>query len=100
MAIAPDLFEILRCPYCVSGDTRKPGDDPGLLELVHDGAWLICQESDCDRKYPIKEDISVMAHDVKKSGDNLFKLLENLLVWARIQMDRVDFRPEKIHGPG
>ncbi len=63
MAIAPDLFEILRCPYCVSGDTRKPGDDPGLLELVHDGAWLICQESDCDRKYPIKEDIPVMLID-------------------------------------
>lgn len=63
MAVAQDLLEILRCPYCVSGDTRKPGDDPGRLELVRDGAWLICQEADCHRKYPIKEDIPVMLID-------------------------------------
>jgi uncharacterized protein YbaR (Trm112 family) len=60
MAVAPDLLEILRCPYCVSGDTRKPGDDPGRLELVQNGTWLVCLESDCGRKYPIKEDIPVM----------------------------------------
>ena len=63
MAVAQDLLEILRCPYCVSGDTRKPGDDPGRLELVRDGTWLVCQEADCDRKYPIKEDIPVMLID-------------------------------------
>ena len=62
MAVSPDLLEILRCPYCVSGETRKPGDDPGRLELVND-AWLVCQEPDCDRKYPIKEDIPVMLID-------------------------------------
>lgn len=59
MAVAQDLLEILRCPYCVSGDTRKSGDDPGRLELVRD-EWLVCQEPDCGRKYPIKEDIPVM----------------------------------------
>ena len=37
MTVSQDLLEILRCPYCVSGDTRKPGDDPGRLELVRDG---------------------------------------------------------------
>ena len=63
MAVAQDLLEILRCPYCVSGETRKPGDDPGRLELVKDGTWLICQEADCDRKYPIREDIPVMLID-------------------------------------
>lgn len=63
MAVAPDLLDILRCPYCVSGDTRKPGDDPGRLELVQDGTWLICLEAGCDRKYPIKEDIPVMLID-------------------------------------
>ncbi len=62
MAVSPDLLEILRCPYCVSGETRKPGDDPGRLELVNE-AWLVCQEPDCDRKYPIKEDIPVMLID-------------------------------------
>ena len=60
MAVSQDLLEILRCPYCVSGETRKPGDDPGRLELVRDDQWLVCQESDCGRKYPIREDIPVM----------------------------------------
>jgi uncharacterized protein YbaR (Trm112 family) len=62
MAVSADLLEILRCPYCVSGPTRKPGNDPGRLELVHE-SWLVCQEPDCGRKYPIKEDIPVMLID-------------------------------------
>ncbi len=60
MAVPADLLEILRCPHCVSGDTRKPGDDPGQLELVRNGLWLVCREPDCGRKYPIREDIPVM----------------------------------------
>jgi uncharacterized protein YbaR (Trm112 family) len=62
MAVSPDLLQILRCPYCVSGPTRKPGNDPGRLELAHE-SWLVCQEPDCGRKYPIKEDIPVMLID-------------------------------------
>lgn len=57
--IPQDLLEILRCPHCVTGDTRRPGDDPGRLELVKD-CWLVCQEPDCGRKYPIVDDIPVM----------------------------------------
>ncbi|MCB0212518.1 MAG: hypothetical protein KDJ52_24455 [Anaerolineae bacterium] len=57
-SISPDLLEILRCPYCVSGETRMPGDDPGRLELVRDGKWLYSSES--GYKYPIKEGIPVM----------------------------------------
>ena len=57
--VSQDLLDILRCPNCVSGETRKPGDDPGRLELVH-GCWLVCQEFDCGRKYPIRDDIPVM----------------------------------------
>lgn len=60
MAVAQDLLDILRCPYCVSGDTRKKGADPGRLTLERNGTWLVCQEEDCSRKYPIKEDIPVM----------------------------------------
>lgn len=56
--ISPDLLEILRCPYCVSGETRLPGDDPGRLDLVRDGTWLVSKESGF--KYPIKEGIPVM----------------------------------------
>jgi uncharacterized protein YbaR (Trm112 family) len=54
-----ELLSILRCPHCVSGETRAPGDDPGRLELVQD-CWLVCQERKCRRKYPIREDIPVM----------------------------------------
>jgi uncharacterized protein YbaR (Trm112 family) len=57
--VSPDLLEILRCPYCVSGSTRRQGPDPGRLLLVRD-AWLVCQEEGCGRKYPIKDDIPVM----------------------------------------
>jgi len=57
--VSPDLLEILRCPYCVSGPTRREGPDPGRLLLVKD-TWLVCQEEGCGRKYPIKDDIPVM----------------------------------------
>ncbi len=62
MAVAQDLLEILRCPYCVSGETRKAGEDPGQLKLINN-MWLVCQEVDCDRKYPVKEEIPVMLID-------------------------------------
>lgn len=57
--VSADLLEILRCPYCVSGETRRPGDDPGRLQLINN-AWLVCQEAGCNRKYPIREDIPIM----------------------------------------
>jgi uncharacterized protein YbaR (Trm112 family) len=57
--ISEELLTILRCPHCVSGATRRAGEDPGRLELVHD-CWLVCQESDCGRKYPIVDDIPIM----------------------------------------
>ncbi|MBI3912954.1 MAG: Trm112 family protein [Chloroflexi bacterium] len=57
--VSNELLEILRCPHCVSGPTRKEGPDPGRLLLIKD-AWLVCQEKDCGRKYPIRNDIPVM----------------------------------------
>ncbi|GAB4561286.1 MAG: hypothetical protein Kow0047_08500 [Anaerolineae bacterium] len=59
MPIDPELLAILRCPACVSGPSRREGDDPGRLELVKD-TWLVCQEPGCGRKYPIREDIPIM----------------------------------------
>ena len=57
--LSQELLDILRCPHCVSGPTRRSGEDPGHLALVHD-TWLVCQEPDCGRKYPIVDDIPVM----------------------------------------
>ena len=57
--ISQDLLDILRCPYCVSGETRRPGDDPGRLQLINN-VWLVCTEEGCSRKYPIREDIPIM----------------------------------------
>ncbi len=55
--ISKELLDILRCPYCVSGPTRQPGDDPGRLTLYKD-TWLI--EPILGRKYPIKDGIPIM----------------------------------------
>ncbi len=57
--IPQDLLEILRCPHCVSGDTRAVGADPGRLEFYKE-SWLICQEPGCGRKYPVVNDIPEM----------------------------------------
>ncbi len=51
--VSQELLDMLRCPHCVQ-------DTDGLLEL-HQDSWLICQ--DCDRKYPIVDDIPVMLID-------------------------------------
>jgi len=61
--VSQELLDILRCPYCVSGPTRKQGSDPGRLELVN-GVWLVCQESDCSRKYPIVDGIPRMLIEI------------------------------------
>lgn len=49
--VSQELLDILRCPDCV-----RNGPEAGLLD--HVGNWLICK--DCDRKYPIRDDIPVM----------------------------------------
>ena len=53
--VSKELLEILRCPSCVQ-------QSPGILEMAHD-TWLVCQEEDCGRKYPIRDDIPVMLID-------------------------------------
>ena len=49
--VSQELLEILRCPNCV-----RDGPDAGMLD--REGSWLICR--DCDRKYPIRDEIPVM----------------------------------------
>jgi hypothetical protein len=73
--VSADLLEILRCPSCV----REPGKQ-GLLTLMKD-TWLVCQ--DCNRKYPIVEDIPVMLID---EGDK----------WTATPVDALPVPPPKI----
>lgn len=64
--VSQELLEILRCPACVR-------EKDGLLKLVHE-SWLVCQ--DCDRKYPIVDDIPVMLID---EGDKWVKTVQESL---------------------
>lgn len=66
--VSQDLLEILRCPACVR-------EKQGMLKLVKD-TWLICQEPDCKRKYPIRDDIPVMLIEV---GDKWMNTPEDAL---------------------
>lgn len=73
--ISEDLLEILRCPNCVR-------ENEGLLTLVKD-TWLVCQEPDCGRKYPIKDDIPVMLID---EGDK----------WVDVDVDDLPVPPPEV----
>jgi uncharacterized protein YbaR (Trm112 family) len=71
--VSQELLDILRCPACVSGPDRRAGADPGQLALLRDSTWLVCQEPDCGRKYPIREDIPVM---LIEEGDKWVEVAE------------------------
>jgi uncharacterized protein YbaR (Trm112 family) len=61
--VSKELLDILRCPACVR-------EKDGLLKLYQDN-WLIC--TDCDRKYPIVDEIPVMLID---EGDKWIQVKE------------------------
>lgn len=46
--LSEDLLSILVCPACKT-----------KVKLVAD-RWLVCQNPQCRRKYPIKDDIPIM----------------------------------------
>ena len=46
--VSQALLDILVCPECKTE-----------VELVRE-SWLVCQNPDCRRKYPIRDDIPVM----------------------------------------
>lgn len=46
--ISEELLEILACPFCKTKVVLKRE------------VWLVCQNPDCRRKYPIKDDIPIM----------------------------------------
>jgi uncharacterized protein YbaR (Trm112 family) len=53
--VSIQLLEMLRCPHCVNSSE-------GRLSLKKD-YWLVCQERNCRRKYPIRAGIPVMLAD-------------------------------------
>jgi uncharacterized protein YbaR (Trm112 family) len=68
--VSDELLEILRCPACVR-------ESDGLLDYIKE-SWLVCQ--DCDRKYPIRDDIPVMLID---EGDK----------WVAVSVDDLPVPP-------
>jgi len=54
--VNPELLEILRCPVCIREEGKQ------ALLTLHRDVWLLCQ--DCDRKYPILDEIPVMLIEV------------------------------------
>jgi uncharacterized protein YbaR (Trm112 family) len=72
--VSSDLLEILRCPVCVR-ETGKQG-----VLTVFKNSWLVCSE--CNRKYPIVEDIPVMLID---EGDK----------WVATAVDALPVPPPK-----
>ncbi|HLY28318.1 MAG TPA: Trm112 family protein [Aggregatilineales bacterium] len=58
--IPQDFLDILRCPVAVHYQDK--GSDPGRLRLVHDGQWLVCDDS--GYKYPIVDGIPRMLVDI------------------------------------
>jgi len=51
--INQELLDLLRCPVCVK-------ENGGELEYFQE-SWLICK--DCERKYPVWEEIPIMLID-------------------------------------
>jgi uncharacterized protein YbaR (Trm112 family) len=45
--LEPDLLDILACPDC-----KAP--------IAQEGTWLVCQNADCAKRYPIRDGIPVM----------------------------------------
>jgi uncharacterized protein len=54
------FLEILRCPVAVH--YKDKGEDPGKLRLVHNGKWLVCDDS--GYKYPIVDGIPRMLVEI------------------------------------
>lgn len=60
MPLAAHLLQVLRCPACVHTTAAHSQTDTGQLHLDPSQNWLICQNTTCGRKYPIRHSIPVM----------------------------------------
>ncbi|HKO60666.1 MAG TPA: methyltransferase domain-containing protein [Pyrinomonadaceae bacterium] len=65
-----DVFTVLRCPHCLARKSPKPVEDPGRLLLVQN-SWLVCQDQDCARKYPVYDGLPVMLREEAEKWINV-----------------------------
>lgn len=62
--ISTELLELVRCPICVHKEGKT-----GELKL-HRDSWLVCDETDCNRKYPIRQDIPILLPEAGEKWAN------------------------------
>ena len=56
------------------------------------GTEMLNENSDLDR-----DEISIIAKELDRNVKNNFNMMQNLLEWARIQMGRIDFKPQRFN---
>ncbi len=56
MSLAKDLLEILACPKCKAG-------------IIEQDDWIICQNSSCGLRYPVRNGIPVMLIDEAQKSE-------------------------------
>ncbi|MBM3189483.1 MAG: Trm112 family protein [Chloroflexi bacterium] len=65
--LSEELLAILACPQCKT------------KVVLHYDKWLVCQNPECRRKYPIKDDIPIMlVEEGDKYADVSLEELANL----------------------
>lgn len=74
-----ELLELLACPFCKTKVT---------LEREH---WLVCQNSECRRKYPVVEDIPVL---LIEEGDKYIDIEVEDLDITQVSLDDVGAHEE------
>jgi len=71
----------------IAHDLRSPFQGfVGLTEIFAEGI----------NDFP-QEELAKLSKEMNVSANNLYKLLRNLLDWAKMQQDRMDFNPAKIN---
>jgi uncharacterized protein YbaR (Trm112 family) len=58
--VQQNLLAALRCPACLAEHAQDGSPDPGKLQAVENGRWLVCQDAYCGRKYPVADGLPVL----------------------------------------
>ncbi len=58
--VQQNLLAALSCPACLAEHAQDGSPDPGKLQAVENGRWLVCQDAYCGRKYPVADGLPVL----------------------------------------